>query len=223
VFGRLGRWAIRRLDSLLRRAQGVYEFSPEPDCILRLALGRSEREVTLADGTRIAAGERIGELHLWNERLPPMPKAGPDFRWALAMRHRLVRSLRLLAAHVENDAALADVRAFRGEMVFDLRRDEREDADPFARLGLELRPAEPAGLLKRFTDFWENLYAWWLIWTFNPASLHSKRFWHLQRCQLWISREALLSKYGPGHPITEVLSSRETKMGGTSANSAKVT
>ncbi|MBC8450307.1 MAG: hypothetical protein H8D78_21445 [Chloroflexi bacterium] len=64
------------------------------------------------------------------------------------------------------------------------------------RLGLELAPAEPAGPLKRCTDFWENLYTWWLIWTFNPASLRRKRFWRLQRRQLWLSRATLLGRYG---------------------------
>jgi len=190
---------------LLRRAYGVYEFSTEPDCILRLALGRNEREAMLADGTHIAAGEHIGELHLWNERLPPMPQTGPDFRWALIMRRRLVRSLQLLAAYVENEMIWQNVRAFRGETALDLRRSQRGDTNPFARLGLELWPAEPAGLLKRFTDFWENLYSWWLIWAFNPVSLRRKRFWHLQRCQLWISREALLSKYGPDRSVKTVL------------------
>ena len=216
MLGRLGRWAVRCLDALLRRAHGVYEFSPEPECILRLALGRSERETTLADGTHIAAGERIGELHLWNERLPPMPQQGPDFRWALTMRRRLVRSLQLLAVYVENDQTLRDIRAFRGETVLDLRWSEREEANPLARLGLELRSAELAGPLKRFTDFWENLYGWWLIWTFNPGSLRSKRFWRLQRCQLWISRQALLNKYGRA-------GQEDVESGDISTNTTKIT
>ncbi len=194
MLARLARWAIRRLDALLRSARGVYEFSSDPDCLLRLALGNSGREVVLADGTRIAAGERIGELHLWNERVPPMPQAGPDLCWAVTMRLGLVYSLQLLAAHVENDPDWEDVRAFRGETAVDAQRGETH---PFTHLGFELQPLELVGPLKRFTDFWENLYTWWLIWTFNPASLRSKHFWGLQRRQLWLSRATLLTRYGP--------------------------
>jgi len=149
--------------------------------------------VVLADGTRIADRERLGELHLWNERVPPMPQAGPDLCWAVTMRLVLVHSLQLLAAHVENDPDWEDVRAFRGETAFDAQRGETH---PFTHLGFELQPLELVGPLKRFTDFWENLYAWWLIWTFNPASLRSKRLWGLQRRQLWLSRATLLTRYG---------------------------
>jgi len=195
---RLARGAIRRLDVWVRRGYRVYEFSSHPDCILRLALGRSEREVTLADGTHVVAGEPVGDLHLWNERLPPMPPGGPDLRWAVAMHRGMVRSLRLLAAYMESDPAWANIRAWRGETAFNPRWEARPDSELLERLGLELLPAEPAGPLKRFTDFWQNLYTWWLTWTFNPASLRSKRFWRLERRQLWISREALLSRYGQG-------------------------
>ncbi|MDH7486759.1 MAG: hypothetical protein QHJ81_10850 [Anaerolineae bacterium] len=192
----LARGAIRCLDLWVRRGYGVYEFSSHPDCILRLAWGRSRGEMVLSDGTFIAAGERIGELHLWNERLPPMPPEGPDLRWAVAMHRGMVRSLRLLAAYVENDPAWAGIRAWRGETALNPRGEARSDLQFLEGLGLELAPAEPAGPLKRFTDFWENLYSWWLIWTFNPASLRSKRFWRLERRQVWISRATLLRRYG---------------------------
>lgn len=203
---RLARGAVRRLDVWVRRGYGVYEFSSHPECILRLAWGRSRRGVVLSDGTLIAAGERVGELHLWNERLPPMPPEGPDLRWAVAMYRGMVRSLQLLAAYAENDPAWAGIRAWRGEAAFNRREEARSASKFLGQLGLELLPAEPAGPLKRFTDFWENLYSWWLIWTFNPASLRSKRFWRLERRQVWISRATLLCRYGQhGSPQTDDL------------------
>jgi len=182
------------LDSLLRRAYRIQEFSRSEDCILRLALGRSKEDVILPDGTRITKGEPIGELHLWNEHIPPMPAKGPDFGWGLMFYRRLIRSLRELAVYVEHEPKFKAVRAFRGEIAFDPQAHRRPAL--FARLGFDfMRPAHPSPL-RRFGDFWENLYAWSLIWTFNPGSLRSKRFWRLERCQLWISRQALLERYG---------------------------
>ena len=47
------RWAVRKLDGVIRRAHGVREFSTAPGGILRLADGKLKQGVTLADGTRI--------------------------------------------------------------------------------------------------------------------------------------------------------------------------
>ena len=195
MVARAARWAIRTLDSVIRRAHGVREFSNEPGCILRLAEGKLKRGVTLADGTLIAAGERVGEIHLWNERLPQMPPGGPDLRWAVAMHRSLERSLQVLASEVERDPSLRDIRGFRGETALATHRDGRTSDDLLVHLGLELQPPASPSILTWFTDFWENLYSWWLIWTFNPAGLQSKKFWRLQRRRFWLSRTSLLDKY----------------------------
>jgi len=206
------RSAISALDTLLRRVYHVQEFTQKENCILRIALSRSDREVTLSDGTRILKGETIGELHLWNEHIPPMAKEGPDFGWALKFYYRLTRSLEDLAEYVETDPKFKDPRAFRGETAFPMGGlmnalpadgrappfDYREsvhqgwDADLVKQLGFDFVRANRAGKLRRFGEFWEHLYTWGLIWTFNPGSLKAKRFFKLERGQLWISRQALL-------------------------------
>ena len=53
-----------------------------------------------------------------------------------------------------------------------------------------------AGRCDRFRYFWENMYSWALMWTFNPGSLRGKRFLRLQRYEFWISRQALVQRYG---------------------------
>jgi len=198
---RLGRAAVRALDARLRRSYGVYEFSAEQGCILRVAKGWSERHVRLSDGTAVSPGERIGELHLWNERLPQMDASGADVRWAVAMHRGLRQSLHLLAAHVQDDRDWDGVSAFRGETAMDPRWVNPSGADIMGRLGLELLPPEAGSCFGRFVDFWENLYTWWLIWTFAPASLRSKRFWQIRRRQVWISRRQLLAAYGEGASV----------------------
>lgn len=204
----LARAAVRGLDARLRRAQGVYEFSAEPECLLRVAIGRCGRDLRLGDGTAIARGERVGELHLWNERLPSMDASGADFRWATAMRRGMAASLRLLAAHIRDHADWDGIRAFRGETALDPHWGGWAGASVLGRLGLELLPPEPDSWPRPFTDFWENLYTWWLIWTFAPASLRSKRFWRIRRRQVWISRHRLLASTGDGSAVRTALAAR---------------
>ena len=190
----IGRLAVRGLDAIVRRASGVQEFTQDEDCILRIALGRSSKEIILSDGTRIEKGEVIGELHLWNEHLPRMDEEGPSLEWALKAYYLWRGSLRKLAAYLEDEPRFDHVRAFRGETAF--LREDLEGRAWFKRMGFDLIRADRNGKLKRFGEFWENLYIWWLIWTFNPGSLRGKDLLRMERAQLWISRQALLERYG---------------------------
>lgn len=196
MWARLARAAVRGVDAVLRRGHGVYEFSAELGCLLRVAMERSERDVALSDGTFIARGARIGELHLWNERLPAMDATGADVRWAVAMRRGLAHSLQLLDAHIQDHPAWDGVPAFRGETTLDPQWGDPSGVRVLGQLGLELMSLEQDSSLRRFTHFWENLYTWWLMWAFAPGSLRSKRLWRMRRHQVWISRRRLLSTYG---------------------------
>ena len=62
------------LDS--RRQQGVFEYSHKPDCIFRAQLSRLSSDVLLSDGTFGRPGDRVVDLHLWNEQIPVTPLAG---------------------------------------------------------------------------------------------------------------------------------------------------
>jgi len=189
------RAAVRALDGLLRRLFGIREFSRSADCLLRLSVVRSRRDLTLADGTVVRPGDRVGDLHLWNERMPPLPREWPDLRWALGFQRRLKRSLEELADAVASDPAYADLAAFRavGSAM------TRHGALPALaeRLGFELvEDPHAGGLWRRFASFWENVYSLALVWVYNPASLRSKELRGLRRVQLWISRGELERRYG---------------------------
>ena len=93
---------VHQLDPMLRRAHRVQEFTQDPQCVLRVALGFSNRDLQLSDGTWIRRGDPIVELHLWNERIPRMPPEGPDLAWSLRFYRRLVASLRLVAGGWSN-------------------------------------------------------------------------------------------------------------------------
>jgi hypothetical protein len=186
--------AVRGLDALVRRLCHVHEFAPDEACILKVALGRSTRELTLSDGTRIEKGEVVGELHLWNEHIPPMDEEGASFAWALKTYRLWSASLKKLVMYLQDEPEFDNIRAFRGETAF--FQGDLEGSALFERLGFDLVRADRNSKLRRFGEFWENLYTWWLIWTFNPGSLRRKDFLRMERAQLWISRRALVERYG---------------------------
>lgn len=184
------------LERLLRRAGHVQEFTQDEECILRIALTTYKSEIELSDGTKIRCGDRICELHLWNEHVPPMPPEGPDLAWGVRFYRLAVKSLRSLAAYMERDG-LRDIVALGGQMAF-LEKDGSPVLTVVAgRLGFDVvNLTARAGRWGRFTHFWENIFSWALMWTFNPGSLRGKRFLRLKRYRLWMSRRALLERYG---------------------------
>jgi hypothetical protein len=194
---RVPRAMVLALDLLLQRQGHVQEFTRDEECILRIALTASKQDIELSDGTRVRAGNRICELHLWNEHIPPMPPEGPDLGWGLRFYRLAVKSFRSLATYLAADER-QDIVALGGQMAFVEKDDPPVLASVAARLGFDvLNLTAQAGRWRRFTHFWENILSWALMWTFNPASLRGKRFLRLQRYRLWMSRRTLLQRYGP--------------------------
>lgn len=188
---------VRGLDTLLRRYYGIYEFSHEEGCLFRLSIIPSPEALTLSDGTRIHEGEPIGELHLWNEHMPQVPKEGADLAWALTFWRRMLRTLSDLAAYVESEPSFQDIKAFYGTGPFKSPNGLMHLADAAEHGGFDvISPDRQARPGRHFIDFWKNLYVYGLIWTFNPASLKSKSLRGLKRVQLWISRDVLIARYG---------------------------
>lgn len=125
--------AIQRLDRHLRRRRGIFEFTDDPACVLRLAIAPD------------AAGARIGELHFWNEQMPPT---------SFALGRRLHRSLVLLARFVASRPELADLRRFVADIFLDA-------SYPVARLD---RAARRYGLRATAVDG-RGLRGWWARWS----------------------------------------------------------
>lgn len=188
---------VLALEGLLRRQGRVEEFTQDEECILRIALTTYKQDVDLSDGTKVRAGDKICELHLWNEHIPPMPPDGPDLRWGVRFYRLAVKSLRSLAAYVAADEP-QDIVALGGQMAFLEKDDSPVLASVAAQLGFDIvNLTAQGGRWRRFTHFWENIFSWALMWAFNPASLRGKRFLRLQRYRLWMSRRTLFQRYGP--------------------------
>jgi hypothetical protein len=186
-------------DRRQRRRLGIGEFCADPECLLRLGFRTARVATELADGTVVRPGERVGVLHLWNEHMPRMPRAGPDLAWARAVTRLAVHSFRLLADYVVGTPALGDVHAFVGEF-----------SDVYTpgtlrllrRLGLEVfDPVPPRGPIAWTVDWAMRVWVWLLRRAFNPASVRGLRPRDLQRRRVWLGRRTLVGLYGVGGAV----------------------
>ncbi len=200
---RLGSWlaagtrrVILGLDRLLRTVYGIREFSADPECILRIARERSPQTVRLADGTLVVKGAPGIGLHFWNEHIPPIDPAGPDLAWGLKFYRRLRKSLQALAEYIDANNDLNDAVALWAEVSFPAEPGLGRYDRLLEALGFEFKPLPPpAGLPGRVGRFFQHLYAWALIWTFNPPSLRRKNLLAAERGRLWISKAELLRRH----------------------------
>lgn len=183
------------LDVILRRRNGVHEFTAKRTCIFRIALRRAERDVTLDCGRTVHSGDTVVELHLWNEHLLRIPPGGPNFAWAKLMRQRFRSSLYDLAMYLEQNEALFRVVAIRACGVIGREANARKLARICECYGFEIfrRPDEEA--LGRFVEFWCDIWIFLLVCAFNPRSLSADLLFR-PRYEWWMSREALLARFG---------------------------
>ncbi len=197
LLARVVRQLILRLDAVMRRRLRVYEFAEGEDNLLRLSRQRSHHAFTLADGTRVRVGDPIGELHLWNEHLARLQARDKGVSWALKASHRAMASFRTLARYVEREPGWREVQAFRADVAVAAVNGLARYPQVLSRYGLE--PVEvpaSAGLLARLHEAASTAYMVGVRWAFSPSSVRLRELRHFRRSQFWISRRALLEKYG---------------------------
>ena len=191
---------IGAVDKRLRHYYGIYEFTGDDRCILRIAIERTPASVMLSDGTCIERGAAIGALHLWNDQLLRFSERGPDLAWACMMRRRLVHSLLLLATHIKRDPQLEPVSAFRARAVMATRLGLARLDRVAERHGFEAI-AIPPSLFGPLQTIGDCINVWCLTRAFNPGALPRQR-WRRQRQELWISRPKLVRTYStPAAPV----------------------
>lgn len=186
---------VGSVDALVRSYHGIYEFTDDPGCVLRIAARHARNRVSLSDGTLIEPGEPVGALHLWNEHLPRYSETGPDIAWACEMRRRVLRSMRLLAVFVEREPVWQPMQAFCAETTLSNRLGDLQIRRLASRYGFE-RVVPAASILRRLHTYGDCFNTWALTRAFNPAALARQPFLR-GRYELWISRPALLARYGP--------------------------
>jgi hypothetical protein len=183
------RQVIHGFDAFLARAVGVFEFTQDSTCILRLQQTTLRHGLVL-QGTEVLSGAPVLMLHLWNKRVPPLPAQGADLAWARHIAHSLVCSLYLVHDYMVSEPARARVCAVGAVTVLGLASGT---ADLLAYLGFLPYPYRcPLG---RFGEWWENAYTWGLMWAYNPASLRGKKLGQLRRTEYWMSAAGFLDRF----------------------------
>lgn len=182
------RRTIFSIDWVLRRWYGVREFSATQDDLLRIAVQTAEHDLSLPDGTHIVAGDAILDLHIWNERVLRLGRAGSTLGWATRVRRSIDHSLSHLATHITTEPSLQSCKALRAVAVFVAGHGATTALGIAGRYGLTtLTQGAPAPL-------GDTLVGFGLAWACNPHSLRGKPFRRV-RNELWISRDAFLKRY----------------------------
>lgn len=186
------------IDRTLRRRQGVEEFTHAPDCIFRIETIRADARVSLSDGTLVRPGDRIIDLHLWNEHVPLMPAAGPTLTWARQMSRGLDVSLRELAAYLARRQDLGDVVALRAQMKFGSAQQSDQLARISGHYGFEkVEQRGPLSLGERLHLLGDSILISMIVLARNAAAFRLSGLW--RDCTVvYLSRRTLLRRYGPG-------------------------
>jgi hypothetical protein len=187
------RAGVRLIDNLVRASLGVYEFTNDPECILRIQLVRAPHTINIGSD-RILKGEPVLGIHAWNEHIPKLPKEGANLEWALRIRRRVLYSLKELAKVMQQDSRYSKILAVCGGSALFSFTNHTGGVRMMQHLGFTVLPCDNS--LGRFGEFWENLFSWWLMWTYNEISLHNRKFSKLQRTEIWITTRDFLQRYG---------------------------
>lgn len=175
---------IRRIDIYLRRRQGIFEFNEDPRCVFRLSVHPFKGSHRWPDGTQIADGTVVGELHLWNEHFAGFSIVGCGGD----LRSRFTYSLRALEQFVAADPPLASLPGFFAEswVPADHGQGSPGVARSFVRWGFQIDHESDK------LEFWDQLYVRLLTRTFNPGAPRGP----LRRVRIWLSRDELSRRFG---------------------------
>ena len=182
---------ILGFDAWLRRRNGVYEYSAHPHCAFRMQVVRVEREVFLTDGTHLRPGDRVIDLHVWNEQFPCFPVRGATLSWARRIDRHVDISLRELARYLAASSNLADIRAIRADTRLAGSGNTAQLLRICRRYGLERGPDfGPPSVIEWCRRLGENIFIALLILAHNAAAFRAKDVWR-DRVQMFLSRSDL--------------------------------
>ncbi len=185
----LCRRSVALFDRLYRFLHRLDSPGARVDPILRVEIRRSHRARRLVDGTRIRKGDRIGVLHVDNERVRALHEhAGHPTRVGLEFAREIVASLNTLARGAAGGGPYADVVAFSATTIL----------DRIERLGFEPDPGDRRP--RRVIGAYQHA----LLTYVNPA-LSSRPHRYGAARRLWMSRSRLLARYGEGAELRTVM------------------
>jgi hypothetical protein len=187
---------IFALDTWLRRRQAVVSYSSHPSCVFRVGVARSRRTLVLRDGTRLGAGQRMIELHFWNEHIPPVTQNGATIRWARQMQKSISTSLRELTRYLSSRPDLRDISVICGNVPSATRAQWRQIEYIMGYYGFEtVMESEPLPLRERVHRLGENILISLTIFAKNAAALRLDTLMRV-RVPIYLSRRNLEEKFG---------------------------
>ncbi len=187
---------VAALDERLRLRNGVVEYTDSPDCLFRIQVARNTAEYVLSDGTCLRPGDRVINLHLWNEQFPVFDERGPTLIWARTINRAFDLSLRELAQFVGARPDLKDVVAICGNMALASAGRTEQLARIVARFGFE--PVAACGsrsIRRHMHELGENILISMMVLARNAAALHADTLAR-DRTLVLLSRKMLDRRYG---------------------------
>jgi uncharacterized membrane protein YdjX (TVP38/TMEM64 family) len=188
----LMRRLIRRLDGLLRRKMGIFEYSDNPYCMFRVHLDRADRTLHIPGG-KIETGTKILELHFWNEHILPAIAGGTTVVGSIKGFRMFKNSLSELAGLIDRDPRMAGVQAVGGLMPLFLQGDSFPAEKMLAHLGFKVHPFH--GTQRSWRRLGKQMHGWMMMWAYNPATIKKRNLFGLQWAECWMSTGDLLRLY----------------------------
>ena len=189
--------AVFGLDRYLRRASGVIEYADRADCIFRIEPARLERRLELEDGTSLAAGAAILELHLWSEQVPVFPPGGAKLSWARQMAGALDGSLRELADYLRRERRFDAVVGVRANMAFGTTAEAAQSLRICSRYGFRAVTNHKAlSRAERLHMFGQNIFIGLMIVGRNAGAFRIDSLWR-SRTEVVLTRDELERRYPP--------------------------
>jgi hypothetical protein len=189
-------WVVFALDTRLRRRLAVVEYTAHPSCIFRLGIAYSQRALTLRDGTRLEAGDRVAELHFWSERVPPIPPNGTTIRWAREAQQSITTSLSQLAQYLSSQPELRDIDVICASVPSGTKAQSQQVARIMAYFGFEaFTEHEQLSVGERIHRFGENILISLTVLAHNATALRLDTLSRV-RVPIYLSRRTLEQRFG---------------------------
>jgi hypothetical protein len=189
--------AVFRLDRVLRKWQGIYEFCQAGDCLLRVAITSASKKIELPDGSVVRPGDQIIEIHWWNEHVARLIADRPALARAKVLLSLVQHSFEQLARYVATAPEAQEARFIHGNAVLPMHREDELVALVRDFGFCAIHP--PAGYLEQVHDFFEEYLVRALLWAFHRRKARRRRV--LRRVDLWATRADFLERYGPAREL----------------------
>jgi hypothetical protein len=150
----------------------------------------------LSDGTWIRSGDRVANLHVWNEQFPCFAGKGPTLAWARRVNQAFDLSLRELAGFLDSRHDLDDVVAICANMSLEPAERSAQLVRFVGRFGFErIAAASSRSFRQQMHWFGENILISMMVLARNAAALRADTL-RRDRTLVFLSRRELRRRYG---------------------------